>query len=154
MGNHSCVNLRQWHLSLVWLEWLLQLNLFLFRDAKITLRMTYNIFSDFLSTIRETQVFLMDPDWEKAQTSPATGIDRFAWAKQSRIFRKISVVKPETRRRKMTDEVWHEGGCHCGAVKFRVLERETLTVVKCKWVKTKCAHMIWQICIGYHCVRW
>ena len=32
----------------------------------------------------------------------------------------------------MSEEVWHEGGCHCGAVKFRVLGRESLTVVKCK----------------------
>ena len=30
------------------------------------------------------------------------------------------------------DEVWHEGGCHCGAVRFRVKEKELLTVVKCK----------------------
>ena len=39
---------------------------------------------------------------------------------------------PSNPPEKMNDEVWHEGGCHCGAVKFRVLESTTLTVVKCK----------------------
>lgn len=32
----------------------------------------------------------------------------------------------------MGEEVWHEGGCHCGAVRFRVKEKKCVNVVKCK----------------------
>ena len=43
-----------------------------------------------------------------------------------------NVAEEYLNKKKMSEEVWHEGGCHCGAVKFRVLESQTLTVVKCK----------------------
>ena len=88
----TCVNV-SCHLCTRVIRMTVTIEHFIFKDAKITPR----IASERLSTIRETQVFLMDPDWEKAQTSPATGIDRFAWAKQSRIFRNISRKTDEVK---------------------------------------------------------
>ena len=34
----------------------------------------------------------------------------------------------------MDDDVCHTGGCHCGAVRFRVLAPAVIKAVDCKWV--------------------
>ena len=70
---------------------------------------------------------VMGPEFQMGESANSADIDRLHLTSHEQ-----NSPGQDFLNKKMSEEVWHEGGCHCGAVKFRVLEKTTLTVVKCK----------------------